>query len=621
MPFLLDRKRMALWAGIYALGLIYASLVIGPVGFHFVPGDPVAIWHKFLAVRYLHTGSDQRPDWMANLMALVPFAFLLTGALTPSDGRLGGRGERRRRAFGAIAGLMLGFGFVLAVKYAQLFFPPRTVTLNYITAQGLGVLLGAGLFAFGRDALVTRLLHPLSLGGREGLIAVLGAYGALLVYFMLEPFDVALSRGDWRARLAALPSLLLGLPHPERPALVRVVLVAAAVMAMAPLGVLLTLAFPRRRLGWIGAAGLAIALGLTVLALPIMSATPFLLAIPYRAAGVLAGAAAWRAMRPTWPERVRALARRLLVLLVPAYLLLLAGVNGILTRHWRTPAQALAALDWYGLLPLWHDYIVSKADAAKSTVVHIAMYAPIGAMVWLRAGGGRRAAWTAGVLAAMASLAVELGRWMKPGLQPDFNEVAIGGLAAWLTVRLAPAGWRLVTEAIAGGASAPRGEAEARTVPHRPLSSSPDQGKPEASARGGAASVPSPSSDRPGGLAARLGLAVVCTGALALLLIRYPLPAWPLAALLAVYAAALWRWPSLWLIVIPVVLPAFDLTMWTGWMMASESDAFLLVTLAVLLLRAPPARQDLWPRGVAGAVLALAALALGVGVLRGRTSP
>jgi hypothetical protein len=36
--------------------------------------------------------------------------------------------------------------FVLAIKYLQLFFPPRTVSLNYIEAQSFGSLLVLAFF-------------------------------------------------------------------------------------------------------------------------------------------------------------------------------------------------------------------------------------------------------------------------------------------------------------------------------------------------------------------------------------------------------------------------------------------------------------------------------------------
>src|ERR1039458_7570466 len=132
-------RRCAGWLLLYALVVVYSSLVLGPLGFHFVPHDPAAAWRSFLATRFLDNGSDQRPDWIANLLMMVPFGLLATGAL--GTGR-----SPTARVLGSALALLISLGFVLAVKYAQLFFPPRTVSLNYIVAQSIGAVLGVGLF-------------------------------------------------------------------------------------------------------------------------------------------------------------------------------------------------------------------------------------------------------------------------------------------------------------------------------------------------------------------------------------------------------------------------------------------------------------------------------------------
>jgi hypothetical protein len=102
----------------------------------------------------------------------------------------------------------------------------------------------------------------------------------------------------------------------------------------------------------------------------------------------------------------------------------------------------------------------------------------------------------------------------------------------------------------------------------------------------------------------RLPLACLCVVLAAWCLSAYPLPVWPLAAALSAYAAALWRWPWLFLLVLPIVMPAYDLGLWTGWMVVGEADLFILATVAVLLIRSPPAAQDLCITGAPGTILA-----------------
>ena len=89
---------------------------------------------------------------------------------------------------------------------------------------------------------------------------------------------------------------------------------------------------------------------------------------------------------------------------------------------------------------------------------------------------------------------------------------------------------------------------------------------------------------------AGLVTAAVCLASTAAVVATYPVAPWALGIALMAYAAALLRWPGLWLAVVPAVLPALDLTPWTGWTRVGEPDLFVLVTIAILALRAPPRR-------------------------------
>ena len=118
----------------------------------------------------------------------------------------------------------------------------------------------------------------------------------------------------------------------------------------------------------------------------------------------------------------------------------------------------------------------------------------------------------------------------------------------------------------------------------------------------------------------RSAVTAVCVLGVAAALATYPLPAWPIGCALILYGAALWRWPALWLAVVPATLPAVDLAPWTGWMYVGESDLFILATIGVLTLRAPPGIEDLLPKGRARWVIALAAIACFVCATEGLTS-
>lgn len=584
------RGRFAGWACAYAVAVVYVSVVLGPAGLHFVPADPAAAWRMLLATPYLASGSDQRPDWVANLLMLIPLGFVVTGALWPHRGRV-------RRWLAAGAALCCCVVFVVAVKYAQLFFPPRTVSLNYILAQSFGSLLGVALFALSWDGL-SALPRQLARGGRRPLVLACEIYTLALVLFFLFPFDLALSVGDLRGRAAVLPHLLLAWPGTGRPAAVRIGLVLAGTAATVPLGVLLALRSRRKSLLGIAAAGCVLMSAVTVLSLFVLSTAPSLAEIPYRTAGIVVGAVAARRFEGQDPARWRLMLARLVPLTIPPYLAALALVNGLLSPHWRTVPEALAAFDGHGLLPFYHEYIVAKAHAAQSVAVQAICFAPIGVMIALRGGDGRRGRGHGSIagaasIAFVLSLAIEMARWFKPGLQPDFSNAIIAALAAGLAVRLTALFWRLLEgrpiAAQATGATECRGGSAGYRVSGR----SAEAPFRESGQTGQAAAL------------ARLGVALTCLSAAGIVAADYPLAPWLLGAALAVYGAALWRWPSLWLAVVPAVLPAFDLTPWTGWTLVGEPDLFSLVTIGVLTIRAPPRRADFLVRGLPAAVLVL----------------
>ena len=325
--------------------------------------------------------------------------------------------------------------------------------------------------------------------------------------------------------------------------------------------------------------------------LPLLSGSPSLIAVGYLGLGITLGAAAARALDGREIAAVIPWLRGAVLLLALPYLAAVAFVSGLITRSWQSPEQALDGLYYRALMPVYNYYIVSKAEAMFSVIAHAVMYAPVGIMAAVLFGARRRTCVAvASILGLLLAVAVEIGRMLKPGMQPDINALfvaaAAAGFAAWITALLLY----------------PDTPPPARAAPlPAPVLAPPE---------------PPP---RPGAIGALA--AILCLAAVAAALARYPLPPWPLGAALAAYAVALWRWPSLWLAVVPAALPALDFGIWTGWLLVAESDLVILITIGVLALRAPPRRADLWPRGLAGAVLLLAAIATAIGLWRGLTSP
>jgi VanZ family protein len=599
IPSPLRRARCARWAGVYALAVIYVSLMLGPDGVNFVPRDPLTAWQALLATPYLATGSDQRPDWMANLAMLVPLGFLVTGGLWPGRGR-------GRNAAAAIVAFLACLLFVVAVKYAQLFFPPRTVSLNYILAQSLGAVIGVAAFILCGPSLA-RLRRALSGNGTRAMIGLGVLYTGGYFLFSFFPFDVVLSASDLRERAAVLPGLLLAWPTTatQWPLLLS----AAYVAETLPIGGLLALARPSWSLPRVAGVGAVLMTGQIAVQTMLLDATPTLAALVLRSVGVALGGVLARHLAHADAARWRLRLARAVPWLALPYGLGALYVKGLLTPGWRTWPQALAAFDRRGLLPFYHDYIVTKAHAAQAAAFELACFAPIGVMVALRRGGGRGAVWGAGGLAVAFAVAVEWGRWLKPGLQPDFSNPLIAGVGAAIAVVLTEFFWRATGAAKSAAPSHKTAEPERSVPPIRPAATAPQRVREPVRRTRRSARL------------ARLCVALLALTAAGVATAAYPLAPWALAAALALYAGALWRWPSLWLAVVPAALPALDLAPWTGWTDLGEADLVALVTIGILSLRAPPQAEDFRLRGFAAVAVAMAVVSCVAGLALGLTAP
>jgi hypothetical protein len=257
----------------------------------------------------------------------------------------------------------------------------------------------------------------------------------------------ALNAADLHLQWQHLPVALHAVPGAGRPWLIRVTLIAAASAAFIPVGALLTFTrdglFRVRRsvlaATLIGLLLTSVLFGLTTL---VMSATPAMAATLYRTGGIALGAASIRWVIRRDPVRLRVYLRAAIPWLMIPYVVVLIGVNRLWSFDWLSPHDVISQINLKCLLPLFDYYIVTKAQAAKNIVGHAAMYLPIGVAMWFRYGdkaGGR-----ALVVAAALAVAMEVGRYLRPGLEGDVNAVVVAGGAAMLAVWVMPVVWSML---------------------------------------------------------------------------------------------------------------------------------------------------------------------------------
>lgn len=602
---------------LYVGFVVYGSLV--PLDFH--PRPLAEAWIDFQRVRYFTIGVAGRADWIANGVLYVPLAFL--SALVLGVGRRG-------RGFSAAAG---GFLFCAAiavvVEFLQLFFPPRTVSLNDLLAEFVGSAVGTGL-AFGIGQRVRDLVAALS-----GVVATLGqpllmAYAAAYCAFSFFPYDVLVSGLELRQKLG---SGQWGWIHADgsmqRGALVAFLKCAVEALASAPLGALLAPLLPQRSPFFQRAAfasGAAIGTIIEVGQLFLASGVSQGISVLSRALGMTIGAMLWQT-RADLPQLVHGL-RRFAPHLAALYLLTMAGAHGWFGSAW-SMAEVAGKLDKLRFLPFYYHYYTSEATAVISLLSACLMYAPVAYLTW-SAGTGSAAA----VLAAVAAAIVfETGKLFTAGTHPDPSNIWIAALTAWGCARLIErVSRKRVTHAgVAAEAALPGGSHADRASASQPAlgDGSGSARRVSRSARETGArvrqvqpmdvSLPETAGNAAGRKPSLANLFVLIAVAAAVVfgVADYPFHREWLAVFLVGYGALLWRYPALVVAAIPAALPLLDFAPWSGRFYLDEFDFVLAISIAVGYARIPAATTALRSDWLLKAAVALVAISYAISAMRG----
>ncbi|MBI3155038.1 MAG: VanZ family protein [Burkholderiales bacterium] len=605
-----DAARRRLSARVFAGWLAYTAFVVygSLVPLDYRPLAPGEAWTRFQQIPFLDLGAGSRADWIANGVLYAPLGFLTALALLV-------RGCWRVLALPlAVA---FGCGLALAVEYAQLFFPPRTVSLNDLLAEAIGSVAGALAAAavWGRRARWQRVPRA----GASWLHAhALALYAAAYLAYSLFPYDLLLSAAELRDKLASDRwgwVLAGGEPRP----LVTLLRLLAETLLSAPLGAWLAQRriagrsppMPQRagspgsvrqadadaaragmRAGSVALVGLVWGLAIEAAQLLIVSGVTQGASVLTRLVGVMLGAWAWPRRHAWPPERVRAAVARAASWAAAPYLLLLLGVNGWWTHAWGGAAGAtttLASLRWQ---PFYYHYYTSEAQALLSLTGVALAYAPIGLWAWAR----RRPAAAAALAAALACAVVEGGKLFLVGLRPDPTNLGIAAAAAAL-VAAAATRWqrRRATVAAADEEGPPAAAQPPQRVPRRMAA------VVQAAQVSAGAPVSWP-------------LAALALAALGWQLLSVPPGvAWTTLAVGIAEAAVAWR-PAWSMVLIVAALPLFDFAPWTGRLLWDEFDLLLALALAVAWARTPAPSAPapaLWRLGF-GLVALSAAVSAGI---------
>ncbi|MEZ0154854.1 MAG: VanZ family protein [Candidatus Reddybacter sp.] len=616
---MLNRRRI-FWGFLgYLLFVVYGSLI--PFEYRAYSLDEAL--SQFADIPYLALGIASRADWIANIVLYIPLSFLACLWL-------GGAGRIKATHYLVLpVVLALVLAIATAVEFTQIFFAPRTVSINDLIAETLGGLGGIALWVFGRHWLL-HLLQSFRQGGHQSIVAVFSAYGLFYLAQSLFPFDLVVSLDELRWKLSSdnYAVLLAGDGSSLFRELARLL---GEVVAIVPLGVLAALAYPRwgqsdkgslHRVFIIG-AGLGGCLEFTQFFMA--SGVSQGLSVLMRAGGLTLGVLLGQGLKSWGIGFLARLIRQLTPLLCLPYVIALAALAGWFNEAWYSLSLFTASLAEVRVMPFYYHYYSTEPEAMASLLANMTMYMPVGLAIWAgRLQRAKRVSRSVGVFNARKgvvrvtavaavglALFIELGKVLAPSKHPDFTNLLIAAVAAVLSYLFMR--WlegALLEKADVSSSSPILADIDYEGVVDPGVDSGVEPSVDISVAPISRDAVTARVAPHPGVSTRPLSTRHFLYALPLALCVGFGLSAYPilsplLAFTLLAYATLLWRRPLLWLFVIPLLLPLLDLSQHTGRLLLDEFDLFVLVTLLVgslRVMRQPPLN---WPSPLLPPVLAL----------------
>jgi len=394
--------------------LVYASLV--PLRYR--PLSWESTWEAWRHIPWLSLDVFHRADWVANALVVLPAGILAAAAVD--------WGRHSSRAL-LLATPLITFALtlvVIGIELVQVWFPPRTVSLNDIAAGFVGAALGPMLWAIGGPFFergMTRFLTLPRFRDRLKWLCI-GWFVAIAVYGVL-PLDLVMSHAEWQEKIAAGRIQW----NPLQAAVWRANLVdlALASLSLAPIGIYCAVRLTPEISRWVL---WLLPVALQLIQLPFFSKTFSTSAI---AGGWMGGwSAYWLGSRL---DDLAILARRPLLWATGwglAIAFALAELLGGYGRVVRDPAEIKARFAGAWSWPLVKYYAKSEYGAYTNMFEKMAVFAAIGACCagWSRAVGPARqrlVTWTSLVVVICVAVGIELVQVYLPPSVPDMADAIV----------------------------------------------------------------------------------------------------------------------------------------------------------------------------------------------------
>lgn len=418
-PFL---PALLLWVA----GVLYGSLI--PFDFHARPLGEA--FQSFLHAPWIDLGMGGRADWVANLLAFIPLAFLLATVCIP---RYGSAIVRGINAAGVVAVCVV---IAVAIEFTQVFFPPRTVSLNDMVAESLGSAVGVAIWWFAGDKLAA-LIKTARGPSRTALHAALACYMLAYLALSLFPYDFLVSREELVAKWASGSHGWLLAPSGCDSHFRCLVKSMAEIVAAAPFGIWLRLIWGGRYSREVVRVFIAGAvLGVMIETAQFLTASGISqgVSVLTRAAGCCLGYYVCYMLQVYGLDKIRPWLRPLIALSILPYLIALALVNGVHPVRWTALPGVWARINEVHFLPFYYYYFTTETRAMVSLLGIAGLYGPIGVAAGAWAAGRMESrppsVWLVALYGGGLCAVFETLKLFDPARHPDFTDVIIAAAAA-----------------------------------------------------------------------------------------------------------------------------------------------------------------------------------------------
>ncbi len=408
--------------------IIYGSLL--PFEYRQVSLDDA--WSHFVNIPYLELDIVSRADWIANILIYIPLSFFSLAWLVP----------KIKSVFfkiAAICTILLGCSATaMAIEFCQIFISPRTVSLNDIIAEMIGISLGLVFWlVLGRQFL--GYCVDILKGGTRAMGSALVLYGLFYLALCLFPFDFIVSSSDLAWKLSSGQYALIVLPSAFDRPLYSLMSLGIEVLLAVPLGILILIngGLSSGRLFKLLLVGGFIGILIEGVQLFLASGVSQGISVLTRVMGVGLGGIVLFVLQSGKLSRLRPYSWYLVLAGALPYVWVLLSVNDFFSQAWIGYEEAVLKLERNMFLPFYYHYFSTETQAVLSLLYNMALYAPIGAACWIlgHIKAGEKSICTASfaaVLAGGAACIVEVGKLGLTNKHPDFTNVMIAAAGAGL---------------------------------------------------------------------------------------------------------------------------------------------------------------------------------------------